>query len=274
MPPQDREQQDREARGGFPAIPVRLILRFGRVARTVGTAAAFFANPASLAIIVPIGIFVLALFLLLFATGAGFPGAPPIPGVPGTPSPIVSPVQPTQPIITAVASCPVSSGRITTSSFEGGKFAKPSGELDSTGHCGGGYAYACNCGTQGRRAKAIDVALDGKGVRLPIISGQPVIWRLVIGGTDYPISGGEGGGYGYIFETTFGGDRWYIDFVHMTLNPSIRYGTNYLSETSIGTPVIGHVHTTIGKNIANPRNPGSTATDCDPGWIPSDFMCK
>lgn len=69
------EQQPRQKRkGGLSLFSVIRIVRFGgQAVRAIGTVGAFFANPASLAILVPVGLFILALVLILFATGAAPP---------------------------------------------------------------------------------------------------------------------------------------------------------------------------------------------------------
>lgn len=161
---------------------------------------------------------------------------------------------------TSSASCPVVGGVISTHSYQ----ADP-----VSGHCSGSYSYPCACGTDGRRAKAIDIQTNGNSVVLPTIEGQSVEWKLTT--KDYPVSGGEGGGIGETFEATVGINTWYLDMLH--LNPtSLSSGSTYPSGTSIGTTVIDHVHMTIGKNLRGPVVAG-TGSDCDSGWLPSDFMC-
>lgn len=167
-----------------------------------------------------------------------------------------------QPITTsAAATCPIPQGAISTPSYQ----ADP-----IQGHCGSKYGYSCRCGTEGRRAKAIDVPTGGKAVVLPTIEGQQVTWHLVAG--PYPVDNQEGGGVGYTFETLLGSDKWYLDMLHLKLSP-ISQGVDYLSGKSIGEASAEHVHMTIGKNLSSAPVAG-TSTDCDPGWLPSDFMCK
>jgi len=163
----------------------------------------------------------------------------------------------------AVASCPVVGGTISTPSYQ----ADP-----QRGHCNDNYRklYTCNCGTSGRRAKAIDVTTNGKEVKLPKINGQDVTWKLIT--KNYLISGGEGGGVGNTFEAIMGTDRWYLDILHLT-QTSLAQGSEYPSGTTIGTSVIQHAHMTIGKNLSRAPTAG-TDTDCDQGWLPSDFMCQ
>lgn len=160
------------------------------------------------------------------------------------------------------ATCPVLGGRVSTPSYQ----ADP-----QRGHCSGSYGYVCTCGTEGRRAKAIDVLTEGKDVLLPALEGQMVTWRLIVG--PYPIDNAEGGGSGYTFETSLGSDKYYLDMLHLApLNPSAT--GEYISGVPIAKSVAGYVHLTIGKNIQNPTSPGTTSTDCDSGWLPSDFLCR
>lgn len=161
----------------------------------------------------------------------------------------------------AIASCPVAGGRITTPSYN----ASP-----STGHCGGGYSYTCKCGTSGRRAKAIDVPTNGQSVVLPTVENQPVTWRLIT--PPYPVDTGEGGGVGYTFQATKGNDTWYLDMLHLNQS-ALAIGGDYPSGTPVATTVIGHVHMTMGKNLSSAPRAGSE-TDCDPNWLPSDFLCQ
>lgn len=163
----------------------------------------------------------------------------------------------------ATTSCPIFGGRVSTPSYN----ANP-----GTGHCGGSYSYSytCNCGTTGRRAKAVDVPTNGQSVVLPTINNQFVQWKLIVG--PYSVDSGEGGGVGYTFQASQGSDTYYLDMLHLN-QTSLVGGTEYPSGTPVATTVIDHVHMTIGKNLkASPV--AGTATDCDPNWIPSDFMCK
>lgn len=164
-----------------------------------------------------------------------------------------------------VASCPVPGGTISTPSYFANK---------STGHCGGSYKYECNCGTTGRRAKAIDVPTNGQDVLLPSIDGKQVGWNLILKG--YPVDAGEGGGVGHTFETKVGEDWWYLDILHMQ-QTGLNYGSTYTSGTAIGKSAAAHAHMTIGKNNQKkPTSPGlnPNTSDCDPGWLASDFLCQ
>lgn len=164
-----------------------------------------------------------------------------------------------------IASCPVSNGIISTPSYQAGRASGA-----NNGHCDGGYGYTCHCGTEGRRAKAIDVPTNGKHVQLPTINNERVNWTLIL--DPYKVDSEEGGGYGYTFLASQGGDSYYLDMLH--LNTSSMYkGVGYPSGDPVATTAIGHVHMTIGKNLKTSPVAGS-ATDCDPGWLPSDFMCK
>lgn len=172
--------------------------------------------------------------------------------------------KPSTPITTPViSSCPV----------PGGKVSEPSYQADPIkGHCGKYYSYSCHCGTEGRRAKAIDVPTNGQNVVLPTINNQLTSWRLIEG--PYPIAEGEGGGFGYTFLTVQGGDTYYLDMLHLNESATIiSHGVYYLSGTSVATSAIAHVHMTMGKNLSKSPVAGSD-TDCDPGWLPSDFMCS
>jgi hypothetical protein len=159
------------------------------------------------------------------------------------------------------ASCPIPGGKITTPSYQ----ADP-----QRGHCGGGYGFSCSCGTNGRRAKAIDVSSNGQAVILPQIAGHDVSWKLITNA--YPVEGGEGGGAGYTFQAVVGSDKWYLDMLHLG-NAGLISGKEYPSGTKISAPVIDHLHMTIGKNIKEPVSAGSDS-DCDSGWLPSDFVCQ
>lgn len=175
--------------------------------------------------------------------------------IPGqTPPTEAAPVQ-------AVASCPVPGGRISTSSYNADSIR---------GHCGSSYGLACRCGTAGRRAKAIDIPTNGKSVALPEIAGQQVKWRLIVG--PYPVDSGEGGGLGYTFAADIGIDKWFLDMLHLN-RTSLVFGVDYPSGTVVATTAADHVHTTIGKNLSQTPVAG-TETDCDPNWLPSDFMCQ
>lgn len=172
--------------------------------------------------------------------------------------------KPSTPSITPVlSSCPVA----------GGKISEPSYQVDPVnGHCGKNYSYSCHCGTEGRRAKAIDVPTNGQNVVLPTINNQLTTWRLIEG--PYPIAEGEGGGWGYTFLTVQGGDTYYLDMLHLNESATIiSQEVYYLSGTPVATSAIAHVHITMGKNLKKPPVPKSE-TDCDPGWLPSDFMCQ
>lgn len=162
-------------------------------------------------------------------------------------------------------SCPIPNGRISTHSHQVGTTLPVGG-----GHCTPGfYSLGCNCGTTGRRSKAIDVSTNGGDVYLPQINGGNVNWNLLLG---YNVEARDGGGVGYTFQTTVGSDTWYIDFLHMAGSSTLQVGSSYPSGTSIGKVVGGHVHFTIGKNLKEtPR--ANSPTDCDPNWLPSDFAC-
>jgi hypothetical protein len=165
-------------------------------------------------------------------------------------------------------SCPVPGGTITTHSYS---FSP------TNGHCSPGYSLEGNCtvcpGGAGigvsRRANAIDVATNGKAVVLPTLNGQTVQWTMV---QSYPVAAGDGGGNGYTFQATVGSDTYTLDLLHMNTT-SLQKGQSYPSGTTIGTTTIDHVHMTMGKNIGNNVNIGSVATDCDTGWMPSEFLC-
>lgn len=172
-----------------------------------------------------------------------------------------TPIGQAAPFVGGVASCPVVGGTISTPSYN----ADP-----AKGHCGGGYDFSCNCGTSGRRAKAIDVPTRGQDVVLPKIENQTVSWTMVT--PSYTVDSGEGGGVGYTFKATLGSDTWYLDMLHLQTS-SLRSGIDYPSDTVVAKSAISHVHTTIGKNLSRSPVAGST-TDCDPNWLPSDFMCK
>ncbi len=162
----------------------------------------------------------------------------------------------------AQVSCPIPNGKILTNSYQ----ANP-----QNGHCGASYGYACNpqCSTNSRRAKAIDILTGGQDVILPMINGQSVNWKLTTKG--FSVGAGEGGGLGHTFEAKVGSDTWYLDMLHLQ-QTSIGAGESRPSGTAVAKSVIAHVHAAIGKGFARQPISGS-ATDCDPGWMPSDFMC-
>lgn len=160
-----------------------------------------------------------------------------------------------------IASCPVAGGKISTSSYN----ASP-----ATGHCGDYYSYTCKCGTSGRRAKAIDVPANGQNVILPKINNQDVSWKLIVG--PYSVDSGEGGGLGYTFQATQGNDIYHLDMLHLNQSALV-LGGDYLSGTPVATTAISHVHMTMGKNLKQTPIAG-TETDCDPNWLPSDFLCQ
>ncbi len=169
--------------------------------------------------------------------------------------------------LSATASCPVPGGKITFSSYHPGP--------PPYGHCSPSYGYTCDCGTGGRRAKSIDINTggpNGSDVVLPTIGNQGVNWKFL---QIFPVSDGEGGGSGYVFVATDGSNTWDLQLLHMGPTGLSADGTTiYPSGTVVGKTVIDHVHTTIGENIKNPLNSGSTTTDCDLGWLASDFMCS
>ncbi len=186
----------------------------------------------------------------------------------------------TIPIIAGLAvSCPVPGGKITTSSYNASQVS---------GHCSGGYQKNFTCAqcpngpNTSRRADAIDIETGGPGgkdVVLPTVQGQSVTWKFLnppicAGAGTYPNCSSSNGGTGalYNFEGTLQGsaDKWYVQFVHMSIAPNHLYlqpGQSYPSGTSVGKTIETHVHTTIGKNVTNPN------ATCDAGWLPSDFMC-
>lgn len=153
-------------------------------------------------------------------------------------------------------SCPVPNGKISFNSYEGGK-----------GHCGPGYGFDCNCGTKGRRAKAIDV--KGGDPVLPQIEGESVNWTYLI---SYTVEGGEGGGKGHTFRAKKGADSWYLDILHLSNSP-LTEGKEYPSGTKIGAIDGPHAHLTVGKNLKTDFPRAATESDCDPGWMPSEFVC-
>ena len=174
-----------------------------------------------------------------------------------------------------VVSCPVAGGSIKTPSYQ----ANP-----VKGHCGSGYTRPCKCGTNGRRAKAIDIPTQGGDVILPNVNGEKASWLFK---TAYTVAAVDGGGAGFTFEasTTVDGKPldgvWTLDMLHMATT-GLNKNSRYPSDTLVGKTQGPHVHTTIGKNITNNSNPGvciggdnnNCPTDCDPGWIPSDDMCR
>ena len=161
-------------------------------------------------------------------------------------------------------SCPVPNGKISTHSHQVGTTLRVGG-----GHCTPGfYSLSCNCGTNGRRSKAIDVLTNGGDVYLPQINSQNVNWTTI---SDYSVAAADGGGFGYTFQTNVGSDTWYIDFLHMA-GANVKIGSILPSGTSIGKVVAAHVHFTVGKNLNGTPAAGSPS-DCDPNWMPSDFVC-
>ena len=187
-----------------------------------------------------------------------------------TPTPI-----PVTPGTGGIVSCPVAGGTIKTPSYQ---------KDPVKGHCGSGYTRPCKCGTNGRRAKAIDIPTKGSDVILPNINGEKVRWLFKVA---YGVEAVDGGGSGFTFEadTTVDGKPldavWTLDMLHMATT-GLNTNSRYPSGTAVGKTQGPHVHTTIGKNITNNSNPGvciggdsnNCPTDCDPGWLPSDFMCK
>lgn len=170
----------------------------------------------------------------------------------------------------AVASCPVINGKISTPSYD----ASP-----TNGHCSPGYLLEGRCRTDcpggvggSRRAKAIDVPTNGQDVKLPMINNQSVNWLLKL---NYQVAPVDGGGNGYVFEAQTSSGVWTLDILHLA-GTGLELNKNYPSDTKVGKSNIDHVHFTLGKDIKDNMNPGpaTTATDCDPGWLPSDFMCK
>lgn len=173
----------------------------------------------------------------------------------------------------ASSACPVPGSTISTASYN----ADP-----IRGHCNPDYqGCRVECRETGRRAKAIDVRADGKDVILPTVQGQPVRWTLI--NPPYSIAADDGGGWGYTFRTSYAGNTWYADMLHLLPSSTVVKDGIYASGHIIGKvdaaalQVVGsepHVHVTIGKNLTTPVSPGSLSTDCDPGWLSSDFMCQ
>ncbi len=169
----------------------------------------------------------------------------------------------------AVASCPVINGKILTPSYS----ASP-----TKGHCSPSYLAEGRCredcpgGIGGsRRAKAIDVPTNGQEVKLPTVNRQPVNWLYKL---RYEVAAVDGGGSGFVFEAQSGPDTWTLDMLHLA-GTDLVLNKTYPSDTKVGKTAIDHVHFTLGKGIKDNMHPGpaTTVTDCDPGWIPSDFMC-
>lgn len=173
-------------------------------------------------------------------------------------------------------SCPVSGGTILTPSFQ----------ADSVnGHCGSNYGYSCTCGSNGRRAKAIDIpTTPDTDVMLPTIEGENITWRLAetlcAGSGSYPNCTDSNGGTGGLI--TFVGtdpakpnDKWYIQFLHLKVSTIlVEKDKSYPPGTIVGkTDISAHVHTTIGKNLNVNGDSISGSADCDANWMPSDFMC-
>lgn len=211
------------------------------------------------------GIFMFTVLIGTIGAGPNPGGITPPPGPPGPP------------IVGVAASCPVQNGKIITSSYH---------KSPTYGHCSAGYTKEFTCTQcpggpdQSRRADAIDVETggpSGKDVTLPVVSGQTVSWKLLTpicaGAGKYPDCTASNGGTGALlnFEGTGSGssDKWYIQFVHIYIpSISVKVGESYPPGTVVAkTDSTNHVHTTLGKNIADPN------AGCDPGWMPSDFMC-
>jgi hypothetical protein len=183
-------------------------------------------------------------------------------------------------------SCPVKDfGAILTNSYE---------KNPQEGHCTPDYVASTRgicrarpditCSQKDRRtAKAIDIqskaSTGGKPgptmAVLPKIAGKDVEWKLLNNYDD------SVGGRGLTFEYDPGGgkDKWYLDYIHIK-SPAVSVGNTYPSGTELGEdsllrdmPQGRHIHVTIGKNVRNPLSPGSNATDCDPGWLATDYIC-
>lgn len=183
---------------------------------------------------------------------------------------------PLTPTAGTAASCPVPGGHLTTHSYQ---------EDPAKGHCSPGYPLEGICRTDcpggiggSRRAHAIDVPTRGQDVILPTIDGQSVRWKFK---NAYSIDLIDGGGSGFTFETvpdpnaSPGTDVWTFDMLHMATT-GLNLNGIYPSGTAVGKTAINHVHFTLGKNIKDNMHPGknSTVTDCDPGWLASDSMCR
>lgn len=213
-------------------------------------------------------LFVGGFIVLTFLTGFTGAGTPPIPGV-GEPTPPPPPPSVGPPGV--ASDCPVVGGKISTHSYR----ADP-----KKGHCTDGYLLEGRCRQdcpegkgENRRAKAIDVYIPGQSsvdVVLPTVSGQKVNWTLV---QHYYVAPKDGGGQGYTLDTILGSDKWTLDILHLG-NSSLQKGDVISSGTSVGKTDINHVHTTIGKGVKNSAGAGSFDTDCDAGWLASDFMCQ
>lgn len=210
-----------------------------------------------------LGFFFFAIFTGLIGGLSGT--TPPTGAAPGGGIPTVS-----------LASCPVSSSKITWPSYQ----INPLTSIP-TGHCTTDDEGKCptDCPFTGRRAKSIDIDTSGgKNVILPAINGQSVQWKFIqplcAGAGTYPNCSAANGGTGglYTFEGTVLGqtDKWYLQLVHMTVPSQLILNQTYTSGTIAGKTDISIVHVTMGKNIINPLGSGTTDTDCDPGWIPAD----
>lgn len=274
------ERQGKRRRGlPSPFTAVRLVRLGMSAVRTVGAIGAFFANPASLAVLVPVGLFVLALFIILF--GSGFTGAPAVPGAPG-----VAPIpQPTFP--PGVASdCPVPNGEITCASYgpvySGGgatAFAGNCGidEKLNGGHCNDNYQKIIGIckvredatGQLIRTAKSIDVTTvggnkPGDPVYLPTIGGKSLKWYY----QGYVDAGSDFGKIRLFQSEPTPEGVWSIHFVHVSSNnPPLQIGQEVKS-ASVGATMIyqntgTHVHVTIGLNVNDSLG---NLQDYSPNW--------
>jgi hypothetical protein len=173
-------------------------------------------------------------------------------------------------------SCPVEGGKIITPSYD----ANP-----VSGHCGRSYGYSCQCGTTGRRAKAIDIDTSAdQDVVLPTIEGKNIIWyfmeALCAGTGTHPNCADSNGGTGAMYtfkgtESANPSERWYIQFVHMNQSAlKLKVGGDYEAGQVVGkTDGTAHVHAVLGRNLNEQDGRVTGVDDCGPGWLPSDFMC-
>ncbi len=149
---------------------------------------------------------------------------------------------------------------------------------EDRGHIGkryGGYLGSAEATKNSRRAHSIDVnASPGEVVHLPTIEGKEVQWvyeSAMSYAVDQP-GVDNGGGYGHVFSTKIGADRWVLHLLHMDtkLIPPQTLGGDYKSGdpvTTVAATSFPHLHINIGKNPSQAN--GGT------GWLnPEDLgMC-
>lgn len=145
------------------------------------------------------------------------------------------------------------------------------------GHCGvnyGCYKGSVEATNNTRRAHSIDVdAPAGETVYLPTIEGQTATWTYAPEHS-YSVAPGDGGGYGHVFVTTVGSDRWILHLLHMNPPPLIappNGRSTYQSGDAVTTVAqtgYTHLHINLGKNPSG-NNVGT-------GWLnPEDLgMCS